>query len=663
MFAQLSAFYARLLDQSRCDFASRLARFGLLSLSLLLILLTSSCGGSGGAGVASSSGGSGGAPSSASLPGSAYAYLASVYDESVSTRDVYTDSDSAANLFPARGRFNSPGGEAGLPPMDESYPDDRRGADGINSIHAQFIANGSNYGGWYFLNGYLEGSQTVPQLNWGDHPNAGLDLRGADRLTFWARGKSGGERVEFFALGVGWDPATGRKNMPHPDSSPKATLGFVTLTDHWKEYTISLSDKDLSYVLGGFGFGTSAQENGNRSIDFFVDDIQYHLAHPNDLHLPLSFKTIRSNNDFDKVARNVAFVYDADVMLLSALANEDKMRARLLADTLVYAIQHDRFYNDGGIRTAYQADGSIKLFPGWTPNGKADTARMSGWYDATREHWFEDRLQVGRNTGNVAWTAIALISAYQVLGDAKYLDAAKGLSNWVEQNCRDSRGAGGYTAGYDGWEPSPTQLTYKATEHNIDMYCINSRLFAVTKDTVYQVRAAYARQFVEALWDDSAGVFYTGTMPDGVTINKENVPVDIQAWALLSLRDATAKYRRGLDYAEAHHRVEGGFDFNQDQDGVWPEGSSQVAAAYSLLGQHDKAQAIIAYLQSHLQDKSGGVWAASKDGITTGFLLPDGKPWLYFHRLHVGGTSWLALAQKAEEKNLNPFYIGDSTTP
>jgi hypothetical protein len=47
-----------------------------------------------------------------------------------------------------------------------------------------------------------------------------------------------------------------------------------------------------------------------------------------------------------------------------------------------------------------------------------------------------------------------------------------------------------------------------------------------------------------------------------------------------------------------------------------------------------------------------GIVAASQDGLTTGFDLPTGDPWLYFNRLHVGATSWFILA----ELGYNPYW-------
>ncbi len=105
-----------------------------------------------------------------------------------------------------------------------------------------------------------------PANNWGDVPGrAGYDLRGATRLTFWARGENGGERVHEFRVGgiVG----------QHSDSDV-ATLNNVRLTKEWKPYTIDLSKKDLRHIIGGFGLFLNKAENSGGCV-FYLDDILY----------------------------------------------------------------------------------------------------------------------------------------------------------------------------------------------------------------------------------------------------------------------------------------------------------------------------------------------------------------------------------------------------
>lgn len=578
----------------------------------------------------------------------AVSYLSKVMDKFHTSFDVYTDLNAAGNHFLVRAKMGAPGEENAIPPMDEASTENPRS--GATCIKATFKPGFVGWGGWYFMNGVLK--DNAPAENWGDEPNAGINLKGATKLTFWARGEKGGEVVQFFALGVGRDPFTGHPIKPHPDSSPRVSTGWITLTREWRQYTINLKGRDLSYVLGGFGWVTEAGVNSFRSITFYIDDIQYDKARLNEPRFLVSYETIRSKEDFDVVMSNVAFTYDNALALLAFLAAGEDKRAKLIADALVYAQEHDRFYKDGRLRNAYQG-GDLTLPPGWAPHGRIGTVRIPGYYDLKKNQWFEDRVQVGTYAGNVAWAMLALLAYYEMKGGDTYLKAAIRMGEWVEKNCRDTRGAGGYTAGFEGWEPNPVKLMYKSTEHNIDLYAAFQRLYLVTKDEKWRKRAEHAKKFVLAMWDSAEGKFWTGTVEDGVKINKEVIPLDVQAWALLSLREESKPYWKALKFAESHHRVGKGFDFNQDRDGIWFEGTAQMALAYHFTGQKEKWQTLVSFLKS-AQLPSGGLPAANKDGLTTGFYLHDGKPWLYFRRAHVGATAWLILA----EKGVNPFWMG-----
>ncbi len=581
-------------------------------------------------------------------------WLSSVMDQYHRSFDVYTDANAAGNHFSARGRMSSPGGEDALPAMDEASMD--KPHSGNTCIKAGFQARGTNWGGWYFMNGMLLGDATAPSENWGFQPNAGIDLRGATRLTFWVKGAKGGERVEFFAFGVGRNAETGTPENPYPDSSPKVTTGYVTLSKSWKKYTLNLVGLDLHYVLGGFGWVSAADRNANQDITFYIDEIQYNKSRLGEPRFLVSYKTGPPSNDFDKVLANVAFTYDNAVALLAYIATGDETRARQIADALVYATDHDRFFDDSRVRNGYQA-GDLALPPGWLPNGRPNTVRMPGWYDAGAAQWLEDEFQVSSHTGNAAWAMIALLAFHETYGGDEYLDAARDLGEWVETNFRDTRGQGGYTGGLEGWEkPGQDPLLYKATEHNIDCFAAFERLYLLTGDARWHDRANHAKAFVLSMWDETEGKFWTGTGEDGVTINTAVIPVDIQAWALLALREEGKPYWRALEYAEQHLKVGSGFDFNQDCDGVWFEGTAQMAAAYAMTGQVKQWKAVTKYLKKSL-DRSGGMYAASGDGLTTGFDLSDGSPWLYYRRLHVGATAWWILA----ERKVNPFWLGTKT--
>jgi hypothetical protein len=102
----------------------------------------------------------------------------------------------------------------------------------------------------------------TPPNDWGDKPG-GFDLGAAEHLTFWARGKEGGEKVKFgFGL-------IGIEKKYH--DSGKAEIE-VTLTSDWKQYTIDLSPFDLGCVKSGFRWSVGGQ---GRPVTFYLSDVQY----------------------------------------------------------------------------------------------------------------------------------------------------------------------------------------------------------------------------------------------------------------------------------------------------------------------------------------------------------------------------------------------------
>ncbi|MCF7916618.1 MAG: hypothetical protein K9L61_02445 [Candidatus Omnitrophica bacterium] len=106
-----------------------------------------------------------------------------------------------------------------------------------------------------------------PANNWGTVPNAGYDLQGAKKLTFWARGDKGGEVIYEFKMG-------GLSSGQHIDSD-SASVGPIELSKEWEQYEIDLRGRDLSYVIGGFAWATNIDVNDPEGIVFYIDEIKY----------------------------------------------------------------------------------------------------------------------------------------------------------------------------------------------------------------------------------------------------------------------------------------------------------------------------------------------------------------------------------------------------
>ena len=101
-----------------------------------------------------------------------------------------------------------------------------------------------------------------PANDWGDKPG-GYDLSQARQLSFWARGREGGEKVKF---GYG---TLGIEKKYHDSSKAERE---VPLTSAWKQYTFDLGKKDLSRIKTGFLWSLGGQ---GKPVTFYLDDIRY----------------------------------------------------------------------------------------------------------------------------------------------------------------------------------------------------------------------------------------------------------------------------------------------------------------------------------------------------------------------------------------------------
>jgi hypothetical protein len=164
---------------------------------------------------------------------------------------VYKDGGSKQNRYFASG-FT---GDYSSIKMEERWKDNPK--DGETCL--KFIYTGEptqelRWAGVFFQN---------PANNWGTI-DAGYDLTGAKKLTFFARGEQGGEVVEFKFGGV---------SAAYSDSC-SASTGPLVLTKDWKEYEIPLEDQDLSYVLTGFAWVVE-QKNAPDGQVFYLDEIAF----------------------------------------------------------------------------------------------------------------------------------------------------------------------------------------------------------------------------------------------------------------------------------------------------------------------------------------------------------------------------------------------------
>jgi hypothetical protein len=162
---------------------------------------------------------------------------------------VYTDQTSERAFVPSGWM----GDLAGIS-LDESWT--QNPYEGKTCIHIAYKPQ-SGEPGWAGV--YWLPPQLDPKQDWGSQVT-GVNLRGALRLTFGARGAQGGERVTLFVGGI---------QGPKGDSLHDKRSLDLTLTPEWREYSINLNGADVSQVVGAFGWVAAEH------VEFWLDAVRF----------------------------------------------------------------------------------------------------------------------------------------------------------------------------------------------------------------------------------------------------------------------------------------------------------------------------------------------------------------------------------------------------
>jgi len=167
---------------------------------------------------------------------------------------VYTDGYDPGNHYKPSGYM----GDVHAITMNQTWARDPH--DGKTCIQVKYrgpVPGGKRWAGVYWQD---------PVDNWGTVPGpTGYNLSHATQLTFWVRGTTGHERIRFLVGGI-----TGR----HGDSLQPAKTRVLTLSRTWRQVTITLSGKDLTHIIGGFGWTASTRQDPHGAT-FYLDDIIY----------------------------------------------------------------------------------------------------------------------------------------------------------------------------------------------------------------------------------------------------------------------------------------------------------------------------------------------------------------------------------------------------
>jgi hypothetical protein len=574
---------------------------------------------------------------------------------------VYRDFSDSRNAFTQRGLMRN--GRIADPVMDEACP---KPYSGITAIRVNIPLCPFCWSGYYFGNGVMNAGEE-PIFDWGEH-RAGMNLQGARKLVFYARSeKAKVNGLKFFMGGNGAD------NI-HSDTESKS-LEDQTLIRKWQRYEIKVSECDLSYISGGFGWAAnqssaiwedqgSGYSKMDTSVVIYLDEIYYEFPRPRPSPVFLSsYESVSLDREGYSI-NSVAYSYDVALTVL-ALCYYDKIsQARLVADGLLFALYNDRTFSASqrGIRNGYSA-GDPTSFPGWvSAAGKAPFAKLAGFYDRKKQRWNEDYYSVSYSTGNNAWAVIALLEIWRCTSDVKYLKAACTIADFIHSLKDESKG--GFRAGWDGFDDVQQKADYVSTEHCIDIYSAFSQLANALDRSGYKPDAGqtaqsyrddakHARAFVLRMYDDKLGLFYTGTTSDGTDINKNVYPLDVNTWGILALhKDSAINVKKIFATIERRFAVAGMYDFDSSCDGIWWEGSLEKVLAEKIAGDTIKYRRQLSIANAAAKS-DGSITAADRDGVTTGIWLKNisadgtltGYEWKYNKRVHVGATAWLAIAQ------------------
>ena len=356
-----------------------------------------------------------------------------------------------------------------------------------------------------------------------------------------------------------------------------------------------------------------------------------------------SFEPVGEGATLPPDLENTAFTYDNALAVMALYGCGRRSEAKRIADAFLLALAKDRHYHDGRLRNAYRA-GAVAPGP--------DGVLLPGYWNAAANAWSEDDYQAGSATGVSAWGALALLAAYGETRDAVYLDGARRIMRFIHASTADPKNPG-FFGGFFGHEPAPAPLTWKSTEHNLDVYAADRWLAGIDAGGEWTGPADSAKAFLEAMWNAEDGYFHIGTLADSNAPNTKSSGLDAQLWPLLAAPDFKDKASQVLSWTEANHGVPGGFDFDTDRDGIWLEGTAQAALTYQAMGAPEKAAPLFATIAAQVAPQKL-VYATVGAELTTGLLVgptPDFGEFKYYRLPHIGATAWSVLAAL----ELNPF--------
>ncbi len=331
--------------------------------------------------------------------------------------------------------------------------------------------------------------------------------------------------------------------------------------------------------------------------------------------------------------------YAADVALASSRAHgwlKSQMASTGLVDS--YRDKSDTCYTyDQAVATlAFVARGdfssSRRVLDALASLQNPDGSWYSAYNCKTRA-----ALTTTRYVGSNAWMVVAIAHYEKRAADAvTYHVMGERAVNWMRLFQQADGGING------GLDASGVVISWASTEHNQDSY---PGLLHFS----YPGDAGDVKSFLDnVVWEPTAPRWWQGR-------NDPADPLDVNPLGVSALgASGTRNYQLSLNYPMSHHRSTqtwgkgrtrvsvDGFDFNNDHNDIWLEGTAQMVKAFRLAGRTADADYFLQEIIK-VQQSSGGVPYSVKGSFNGDFTMSKAES--------VAGTGWLILAIE----NINPL--------
>ena len=235
--------------------------------------------------------------------------------------------------------------------------------------------------------------------------------------------------------------------------------------------------------------------------------------------------------------------------------------------------------------------------------------------------------------GNSAWLLQALNIYQKQKSSKRYYKAQKKLADFL-LTLQDAQ---------DGALRGSSNDYWKSTEHNIVAYAALNNFGALNKRAYYIKKAMKVKNFIvsQQIWDGTR--FNQGAGDTGKV-------TDVQALGVLLLGK---NYSSALTWAEENlgltkafdEKTVTGFDFNDDLDTVWLEGTLQSTLAFYSVGNSAKADFYYNEATKVIQDDGAMVLATNQGSANDSWTLERWRA--------IAPTAWLIFYYK----KFNPLRI------